>query len=393
MISKAITDQMEQGSWIRRMFEEGNRLRAIHGADHVYDFSLGNPDLEPPEAVRQAIIDQAAQQQAGSHGYMSNVGYPDIREAIARQISQASGRDIETDAICMTVGAAGALNVTLKALLDPDDEVIVIAPYFVDYLSYIRNHGGRPVIVEASRTTLVPDLDAIEKAITAKTKAIIINTPNNPSGMVYSEGDLRALSQLIDIQDHPIYIISDEPYRELVFTQRPAPSTMACLNQVIVCYSWSKSFSLPGERIGYVAVSPGCQDYDHLKKALGFCNRVLGYVNAPAFFQRVIHQSMDAPVDVSRYHKRRDLLAGILRRAGFSLRLPEGGFYLFPQSPYEDDVAFADVCASEHVLVVPGTGFGFPGYFRLCFAVPDEMIEASEPAFKRIAEKSGLQPG
>ncbi|MDD3867276.1 MAG: pyridoxal phosphate-dependent aminotransferase [Eubacteriales bacterium] len=393
MIAKAITDQLEQGSWIRRMFEEGNRLRAIHGADHVYDFSLGNPDLEPPEAVRQAIISEAGRQQAGSHGYMSNVGYAGVREAISRQISQTSGRAVEADAVCMTVGAAGALNVTLKALLDPDDEVIVIAPYFVDYLSYIRNHGGRPVVVEVSRATLVPDLDAVERAITPKTKAIIINTPNNPTGMVYSEGDLRALNQVIDAQDHPIYIISDEPYRELVFTQRPAPSTMACLNQVIVCYSWSKSFSLPGERIGYVAVSPGCHDYDQLKKALGFCNRVLGYVNAPAFFQRVIEQSLNAPVDVSRYRKRRDLLAGILRRAGFSLRMPEGGFYLFPRSPREDDVAFAEVCAAEHVLVVPGTGFGFSGYFRLCFAVPDAVIEASEPAFRRIAENEGLQPG
>ncbi len=393
MISQEIAQGMSSGSWIRRMFEEGARLKAEVGADRVFDFSLGNPDLEPPAEVLTAFRELAAERAPGLHGYMSNAGYPETREAVARKLSRESGLSLDADAVCMTVGAAGALNVALKALLDPGDEVLVLAPYFVEYLSYITNHGGVPVVVTCDPDTLRPDVDRIRQAITARTKALIINSPNNPTGLIYPAEVLSTLNDVLLQAPRTVYVLSDEPYAGLEFDGRSTPSSLRHFKNSVVCNSWSKSLSLPGERIGYVAVSPRCEDYERLIQATGYCNRVLGFVNAPAFLQRVITRTIDARVDVRRYEERRDRMGAVLAAAGFTTIRPEGGFYFFPRSPIADDVAFANACARHHVLIVPGQGFGFPGHFRLCFAVPDDLIERSAEAFREIGREFGLLPG
>lgn len=390
MISQKIADRMSQSSWIRKMFEEGNRLKAIYGADQVYDFSLGNPDLEPPAEVLEAIRKLAQDHTAGRHGYMSNAGYPSTCAAVASRLSARSGLAVPASSVCMTVGAAGALNVILKAILDPGDEIIVLAPYFVEYLSYITNHGGVPVVVQNSHETLLPDLDAIRRAITPKTKAIIINSPNNPSGAVYPASTLTGLDQLLHEAPRTIYVLSDEPYAELVYDGQSIPSTLSCIEQAIICTSWSKSLSLPGERIGYLAISPRCEDYGQLVQAAAYCNRILGYVNAPAFFQKVIELAIDARVDVSRYEQRRNLMMEVMQQAGFQVNRPGGGLYLFVKAPIADDVAFAAACARHRVLLVPGSGFGFPGYVRLCFAAAESTIRGSAEAFMAIGKEFNL---
>lgn len=391
MISKNIQEKMANGSWIRKMFEEGSRLKALHGVDNVFDFSLGNPDLEPPQDVLTAIRELAENQVAGSHGYMNNTGYLETRQAIAADLSDRTGKSINAEAICMTVGAAGGLNVALKSILDKNDEVIILAPFFVEYVSYIENHGGIPVIVSCDHQTLLPDIDAIEKAITPKTKAIIINSPNNPSGRVYPAELLIQLDRMLIAQDHVIYILSDEPYKDLVYDGQKTPESLSYLTNIVVCFSWSKSLSLPGERIGYVAVGPDCADYKNFIQAIGYCNRTLGFVNAPAFFQKVITKSLQSKVNISLYERRRDQLYLILKNNGFELEIPQGGLYLFIKVPNSDDSLFAEVCANHNVLLVPGRGFGFPGYARLCFAVNEKTITKSAKAFQQIAAHYNLQ--
>lgn len=386
MISKKISDKMASGSWIRKMFEEGSRLKSLHGAENVYDFSLGNPDLEPPEQVIEIITRLASTKETGTHGYMNNAGYPAVRAAIAADLTTRSGLKLTENSVCMTVGAAGGLNVALKALLDPGDEVIVLAPYFVEYLSYIDNHGGVPVIVDCDHSTLLPTPEAIEAAITDKTKAIIINSPNNPSGKIYPVGLLQAIDRMLIAQKNTIYVISDEPYIDLVYDGNKAPESLTWLTNLLVCFSWSKSLSLPGERIGFLAISPRAENHDDLAAAAAYCNRTLGFVNAPALFQRVIAESLGAKVDVGRYEKRRDLLIDVIRRAGFEAEAPEGGLYVFMKTPDENDVRFSDVCAKERILLVPGRGFGFSGYVRLCFAVPEQTILSSEQSFANVAK-------
>ncbi|MEA4888414.1 MAG: pyridoxal phosphate-dependent aminotransferase [Clostridiaceae bacterium] len=390
MIAEKIAVNMSKGSMIRRMFEEGNRLKALYGADQVFDFSLGNPDLEPPQAVIDALRQLAAESAPGLHGYMSNAGYAATQAAVAGKISRQSGMDIPAGSICMTVGAAGALNVILKALLNPGDEVLVLAPFFFEYLSYIDNHGGVPVVVKNDPQTLLPDLAAISRAITPRTKAVIINSPNNPSGKIYPETLLRDLDRVLRSAGHTIYLLSDEPYAELAYDGHIVPSTLANIEQAIICTSWSKSLSLPGERIGCLAISPRCDDYERLVQAAAYCNRVLGYVNAPALFQRVIERTVDARVDIALYERRRDMLVDIMRRAGFNVDSPEGGLYLFPRAPIDDDVAFADTCARHRVLLVPGSGFWFPGHVRLCFAASEICIRNSAQAFQAIGREYGL---
>ena len=264
---------MNKGSWIRKMFEEGGRLKAIYGADKVFDFSLGNPDLEPPAKVREAIRELADDQTPGQHGYMSNGGYLSTRTAVASVLSRRSGLEVPPAAVCMTVGAGGALNVALKSLLDPGDEVILLAPFFFEYTAYTNNHGGVPVIVSCDRETLLPDFDAISKAITPRTKAIIINSPNNPSGVIYPAQTLISLDNLLKKAPQTIYVLSDEPYNELVFDGNTVPDTLSCITNAIICTSWSKSLSLAGDRIGYLAVSPRCDDFDRLIDAVPYCNR------------------------------------------------------------------------------------------------------------------------
>jgi len=390
MISKLIADRMTKGSWIRKMFEEGNRLKAIYGADNVFDFSLGNPDLEPPAEVLAAIREFASDTTPGQHGYMSNAGYLSTRTAVAGQLSRKSGIDVKPEAVCMTVGAGGALNVALKALLDPGDEVILLAPFFFEYTSYTNNHNGIPVIVKCDHETLLPDFEAIRAAITPRTKALIINSPNNPSGVIYSREVLESLDALLREAPQTIYVLSDEPYNALVFDGETVPDTLASISNAIICTSWSKSLSLAGDRIGYLAVSPRCEDYSRLIDAVPYCNRTLGYVNAPAFFQHVVERAIDARVDISKYEERRNLLLGVLRDAGFDVKTPAGGIYLFPKSPIDDDVAFAQACARHNVTLVPGTGFGFPGYVRLCFATSQKTILGSAEAIKKIGREYGL---
>jgi aspartate aminotransferase len=390
MISKSIAERMDKGSWIRKMFEEGGRLKALYGAENVFDFSLGNPDLEPPVEVLNAIRELAADPTPGLHGYMSNAGYLSTRQAVAGLVSRRSGLDVPASAVCMTVGAGGALNVALKAILNPGDEVIILAPYFFEYTSYTGNHNGVPVIVSCDRETLLPDFDAIRRAITPRTKALILNSPNNPSGVIYPAESLIQLDALLKEAPRTIYVLSDEPYNELVFDNQAVPDTMAHISNAIICTSWSKSLSLAGDRIGYLAVSPRCEDFDRLIDAVPFCNRTLGFVNAPAFFQRVVEKAIHARVDIKKYEERRDLLLGVLRDAGFEVNCPAGGIYLFPRSPIEDDVAFAQACAKHNVTLVPGTGFGFPGYVRLCFATSRETILGSARAFRIIGREFGL---
>ena len=385
MISNRIAAKLSSGSMIRKMFEEGNRLKTLYGADHVFDFSIGNPDLEPPQEVKDAISSYAAEVIPGKHSYMSNSGYLSTRRAVADKLTRTSSVTVDADAICMTVGAAGAMNAVLRAVLDPGDEVIILAPFFMEYMSYIDNHNGVPVIVPTIQDTFLPDLDRIAAAITPKTKAIIINSPNNPSGVVYSADVLDRLNACLLAQDHVIHVISDEPYVDLIYDGAVTPCSLDHFTNVIVCYSWSKSLSLPGERIGYTAVSPKHKDYEQLCAAVIMCNRILGSVNAPAFFQKIIERTIDARADISNYEYRRNLLYDIVTRAGFTCTKPAGALYLFVKSP-ADDLEFAALCAKYNLLVVPGSAFSCPGYFRLAFCVSESTIRGSEMAFMSVGK-------
>ncbi len=390
MIAKKIQENMQKGSMIRQMFEEGKRLKELHGPENVYDFSLGNPDLEPPAAVNEALARLVNQPRPGLHSYMSNSGHAHVRQTVADLHSRLAGLDIPADNVCMTVGAAGALNISLKALLDPGDEVIVLAPFFFEYLSYIDNHGGVPVVVACDKESLLPDLKALAASITARTKAIIINSPNNPSGVIYPKESLLAINELLLSLPQTIYVLSDEPYADLVYDGAKTPPTLAFIKNAIICTSWSKSLSLPGERIGCVVVSPNCTAATEISQAAVYCNRILGFVNAPALFQEVIGQAIAAKVDLAQYEKRRDLLTSVLQEAGFKVNRPAGGLYLFPACPDPDDQAFARKCAGQHILLVPGSAFAFAGFFRLCFAVPEKTILGSAKAFQAIGQSYGL---
>lgn len=390
MISERLKKQLAAGSQIRKMFEEGNRLKAIYGADKVYDFSIGNPDLEPPHEVSDALKELAANPTPGMHGYMSNSGYESTRAAIAAKKSEESGLDIKSDAVCMTVGAASAMNDVLHSLLDPDDEVIVIAPYFMEYNGYIANHGGKAVIVQTD-DKFMPVISSIKEAITPRTKAVIINSPNNPSGVVYPSSLLSELNDMLKAQDHVIQVISDEPYIDLVYDGMTVPCALKYIDNLIVCFSWSKSLSLPGERIGYTLVSPKDEDYADLTAAIVLSNRTLGSVNAPAIWQRVIEKSLNAKVDVSNYENRRNLLYSNIIDAGFDAVKPNGALYIFMNTPEGlTDDKFSDICASKNLLLVKGSSFSRPGYCRLAFCVSESTIRNSRQAFFAIAEELGI---
>jgi len=390
MISERLKKQLAGGSQIRKMFEEGNRLKAIYGADKVYDFSIGNPDLEPPHEVSDALKELASNPTPGMHGYMSNSGYESTRAAIASKKSAESGLEIGSGAVCMTVGAASAMNDVLHSILDPDDEVIVIAPYFMEYNGYIANHGGKPVIVQTD-DKFMPVIDSIKAAITSKTKAVIINSPNNPSGVVYPASLLSELNDMLKAQDHVIHVISDEPYIDLVYDGMTVPCALKYIDNLIVCFSWSKSLSLPGERIGYTLVSPRNEDYDDLTAAIVLSNRTLGSVNAPAIWQRVIEKSLNAKVDVSNYEHRRNLLYSNIIDAGFDAVKPNGALYIFMNTPEGlTDDKFSELCASKNLLLVKGSSFSRPGYCRLAFCVSESTIKNSRQAFFAIAEELGI---
>ncbi len=381
-IAKTIATNLEQSSWIRRMFEEGIRLKAERGPEHVYDFTLGNPDVEPPAEVIAVLERIVARNRPRSHAYMPNAGFREVREAIARKLAGRTGLPYTEDHILMTAGAAGAINVVLKAVLDPGDEVIVLAPYFAEYRFYIENHGGVMAVVPTDDGFL-PDTGKIRAAITSRTKAILINTPNNPTGAVYGTGVLRSLNELVEEAGHAITIVSDEPYVALTFDGVEPPETASIISRSVVTYSWSKALAIPGERIGYIAISPLLPEAVDLFNACTFANRVLGFVNASAIWQLVVAEAGDVRVDATPYQQKRDFLWDALTRMGYEIVKPGGAFYLFPKSPLPDDVAFIRLLQKEGILAVPGSGFGTPGYFRLSLTVPKEMMERSLPGFER----------
>lgn len=390
-VAKKMIMYAEHSSWIRKMFEEGAKMKAKYGAENVFDFSLGNPDVPPPKKFSEVLQKLAENDKPGAHAYMPNGGYPYVRETLAHKLSEEQGVHIDQGDVLMTCGAAGALNVMLKSVLDPGDEVIILAPFFVEYKFYIDNHGGVTKVVETDDEFNL-DLDAIEKALNEKTKAIIINSPNNPTGQVYSQDSLRKLGKLLDLHEEKccrqVYLVSDEPYRKIVFDDNEVPSIMEATTNSIVISSYSKDLSLPGERIGYVAVHPEMKEKQALLNAMTLANRILGFVNAPALMQRVVEQLQDETVDTSIYARRREIFCKILDDAGYEYVKPKGAFYLFPKSPIEDDVEFCAILQQEKILAVPGRGFGAPGYFRLAFCVEDGVIEGSTEAFKRAIQKA-----
>jgi len=389
-ISRQIEDQLKNASWIRRMFEEGLRLKIERGTDKVFDYSIGNPDLEPPQAILDRLQQVVFAPVAGSHGYMTNGGYLETREAVARKLSADSGLPYEAADIFMTSGAAGACNVVLKSILNPGDEVIVLVPYFVEYRFYIANHGGVMVPVETDASFL-PDMDAIRRAITPRTRVIMINTPNNPTGRVYPVEILEKLEALLAEVDHPIAVLSDEPYKVYTYDGIKQPDVSSIITNTIICNSWSKSLGLPGERVGYVALSPRISGRENLRKACTFANRTLGYLNAPAIWQWVLMETAHLSIDVAPYQARRDALVSGLRSAGYEVTAPDGAFYLFQPTPIADDIAFVQLLAEEGVLTVPGSGFGRPGHMRLSLTIPFDRIAPSIPAFKRALDRVRAQ--
>ncbi|MBF8260307.1 MAG: aminotransferase class I and II [Actinobacteria bacterium] len=387
--SPEIREAIRQGSWIRKMFEEGALLKAEKGPENVYDFTLGNPYGDPPPRLAKEISRLVAAPAPDLHKYMPNAGFADVREKVAEGLRKSTGLPFTQGSIVMTVGAAGAINVALKAILSPGDEVVVIAPYFVEYLFYVRNAGGVPVVAESTEEFQL-DLGAIRKAISSRTKALILNSPNNPTGAVYPLRDLRALSRVLAEGEKrtrgPIYVLSDEPYRKIVYPGTSFSPPAAAIRNTLVAYSHSKDLNLPGERIGYLAVSPRAADDAELADACVFCNRVLGFVNAPSLMQRAVARFQDMGADLSVYRRNRDLLVKALGEAGFSLVPPGGAFYLFPRSPSADEMRFVAAAREENVLIVPGSGFGRKGHFRLAFCVSPETVERSLPAWRRLGE-------
>lgn len=396
MIAEKMKPLVQNNSAIRAMFEEGKRLAGIYGAENVYDFSLGNPNVPAPEAVKKAIIDILDEEESTFvHGYMSNAGYEDVRAAIAESLNKRFGTAFHMGNIIMTVGAASGLNIVLKTLLDPEDEVITFAPYFVEYGSYVRNYDGILVEVAPNTENFQPDLAAFEEKINKKTKAVIVNSPNNPTGVVYSEETIARMGEILRKKSkeigHAVFFISDEPYRELAYDGVFVPYVTKYYENSIVCYSYSKSLSLPGERIGYVVIPDEVEDSREIIQAAVIANRVIGSVNAPSLMQRVIKRCLDEKVNVEAYDKNRNLLYNSLAEYGFSCIKPEGAFYLFVKSPMEDEKEFCEICKKHHVLVVPGSSFACSGYVRISYCVSYEQIEHSLPAFKAIAQECGLQ--
>ena len=383
-ISRAIAEQMEGSSWIRRMFEIGIRLRQERGPENVFDYTLGNPDVEPPEAVIEALRRVVAEERPLSHGYMPNAGFPDVRAAIARGLAERIGAPFTGEDVIMTVGAAGAINTVLKSILDPGDEAIVLKPYFPEYRFYIQNHGGRVVEVETDER-FQPDMARIAAAMGPRTKAILLNSPNNPTGAVYPADVLRELNAIVC---EPAMVISDEPYRTLTYDGIKTPETLAFIERAVVAFSWSKAMAIAGERIGYLAISPRLAEAAPLRNACTFANRILGYVNAPAIWQRVVAQAPDAMVDVSQYQAKRDLLCDALNLMGYDAPRPQGSYYMFPKTPIPDDVAFIGMLREEGILAVPGVGFGRGGHMRLSLTLPMSHIERSLAGFERAIRKA-----
>ncbi len=385
---------MEAGSWIRRMFEEGIALKRRYGEENVFDLSLGNPVMEPPEEFVREMKRLAENPLPGMHRYMANAGYPETREAVAAQLSAETGVKLARKDVVMTCGAAGALNVVLKTILNRGDEVIVFAPYFVEYLNYIDNYGGVAKVLTTDERFL-PRLDMLEAGIGPKTKAVIINSPNNPTGVVYDESLVHGLGKLLGKKSTKygtdIFLISDEPYRKILFDGWQYPSPLSHYAGSVVISSHSKDLALPGERIGYIALHPDCHDHGELIDGFIHCNRTLGFVNAPALMQHIVRHLQQVTVSVDEYQRKRDFLYGNLVDLGYSVVKPQGAFYMFPESPLEDDVAFVRELQQCQVLAVPGRGFGAAGYFRIAYCVDDRTLAGALAGFRKVAEKIDLK--
>lgn len=380
---------MEKASWIRKMFEEGARLKAIHGEENVFDFSLGNPDLDPPDEFFEILNDLARESFPGIHGYMPNAGFPDVKDAVARTVSEGHGVTIPGENIIMTCGAAGGLNVVLKTILNPGEEVIVLKPYFVEYGFYIDNHQGEMVLADTNKDFSL-NIENIWNVLSKKTKAVLINSPNNPTGKIYTEEEIKLLSDMLTRYSKEnrriIYLISDEPYRDIVYDNNTVSSILKWYEPSIVVSSYSKTLSLPGERIGYIALNSSCPEHATLIAGMTLCNRILGFVNAPALMQRIIARLSMVTVNVGAYQERRDLLMEGLSSAGLEYSRPEGAFYIFCKSPLEDDITFVNHLQKFNILTVPGSGFGCPGYFRISYCVSADIIKRALPVFKKAME-------
>ena len=396
MISEKMKPYVKNNSAIRMMFEEGNRLRAKYGADKVFDFSLGNPSVPAPDSVREAIIELVnTTDPTVLHGYMSNAGFEDVRQTIAESLNRRFDTKFSAKNLIMTVGAASGLNVILKTILNPGEEVIVFAPYFLEYGAYVRNYDGVLVEISPDTTTFQPNLAEFEQKITPKTRAVIVNTPHNPTGVVYSEETIKKLSAILEAKQKEfgtvIYLISDEPYRELAYDGVEVPYLTKYYNNTVVGYSYSKSLSLPGERIGYLVIPDEADGSEELISAATIANRTLGCVNAPSLIQKVVAKCVDAKTDLAAYDKNRQALYNGLKDCGFECIKPQGPFYLFVKSPVEDEKAFCEAGKKYNILMVPGSSFACPGYVRLAYCVSYETIVNSLPEFKKLAAEYGLK--
>jgi len=385
-------EQIQSSSIIRAMFEEGKRLAEIHGAENVFDFSLGNPNVEPPDEVKKAILEIINTEDSMSiHGYMNNSGYEEVRAAIAKSLNDKFSTAFTQNNILMTVGAAGGLNVILKTLLNPKDEVITFAPFFGEYRSYVKNYEGELVIVSPNMIDFQPNLEEFKEKITPKTKAVIINSPNNPTGVIYSEVTIIKLSEILRAKQKQfgtdIYLVSDEPYREIAYDNAEVPYLSNYYANTIIGYSFSKSLSLPGERIGYLVIPDQAADYENIISAANIANRILGYVNAPSLFQRVVAKCLNAKVDIETYNRNRELLYNGLSSYGYQCIKPQGAFYMFVKTPIENDVEFCDLAKKKNILIVPGTAFGCPGYVRIAYCVAYKTIEKALPGFKALIDE------
>ncbi len=396
MISEKMKQLASNNSVIRAMFEEGQNMAREFGPENVYDFSLGNPSVPAPGAVKDAIREILDQEDSLMvHGYMSNVGYADVRQAVAESLNRRFGTDFHENNIIMTVGAAGGLNVILKTLLNPGDEVLTFAPYFTEYGNYVANYDGKLVVVSPNTVDFQPNLREFAEKITPKTKAVIVNNPNNPTGVVYSAETCREMSRILREKQHEfgteIYLISDEPYRELAYDGVEVPYLTEYYANTVVCYSWSKSLSLPGERIGYLVIPNELSDYELVYAAAGIATRVSGFVNAPSLMQRAVARCLDAQTDIEAYNRNREALYQGLKACGFDCIKPQGAFYLFVKTPTEDEKEFVQRAKRYHILVVPGSSFACPGYVRIAYCVSYETIMHSLPYFKELAEEYGLK--
>ncbi|MDR1084883.1 MAG: pyridoxal phosphate-dependent aminotransferase [Deltaproteobacteria bacterium] len=395
LISQKMNKAISGGSMVRRMFDEGVRLKTLHGPDKVFDYSLGNPDLTPPTSFVKVVTNILQSNMPGIHGYMTNAGWPDVRDKLAAYLNKTIGHELkkplDREQVIMTAGAAGAMNCVFKAVLDPGSKVIALAPYFMEYNFYVSNHGGELLVAETD-ASFRPDPEDLDNNITDDTRAVIINSPNNPTGVIYTKEDLKAIGDVLTKASRrlgrPILLISDEPYRKLVFNDKPVPSVFTAYPYSVVVNSFSKDLSLAGERIGYIAINPEMPGAEVLASAVTLANRILGFVNAPSLMQKAVVELLEESGDLNIYRRRQDLLVGALNQMGYELVKPDGTFYLFPKSPVPDDLAFTEILREELILAVPGCGFARAGYFRLSLCLKEELIEASLAGFARAINRA-----